>query len=159
MPVVTIPCDNDIDTKQGSTTATMARLGTAILFGSVFSPKSHGEMAKLLKDSSSGPDSSYFTRAGNTTNTLSGSQVTHGKIGYGNLKSKRIIFSDLNAIADPVGNGGRFIACYSNVDYDPYSIDDVLRVFLVAVRAYQSGCAAVAPAAAAAAAAAARVTR
>src|SRR5262249_4668434 len=60
--VVTIPCDNDGDTKQGATSAAMARLGTAISLGTVLPAASHGEMLELLKKSSHGPDSSYFTR-------------------------------------------------------------------------------------------------
>jgi hypothetical protein len=135
--VVTIPCDNDVDTKQGTTSAMMARLGTVILMGTVI-PGSHGEMIELLKKSAHGSDSSYFTRTEMQADRLNGHQVTHGKIGLGPLKSKRDVFADLNAIADPVGGGGRFVVCYTNVDYNPYSINDVLRTFLQAVRTYQS---------------------
>jgi hypothetical protein len=115
----------------------MARLGTIILLGSVLPAASHGDMTELLKKSAHGKDSSYFTRS-KITNKLSGAQVTHGKIGLGPLKSKRNVYSDLNAIADPVGGGGRFIVCYSNVDYNPYAVDHVLWVFLTAIAQYQS---------------------
>jgi hypothetical protein len=135
--VVTIPCDNDGDTKQGSTSATMARLGVAILLGGALPGASHSEMVELLKKSSHGKDSSYFTRP-TITNHLSGTQVTHGKIGLGPLKSKRNVYSDLNAIADPLGGGGRFVTCFTNIDYNPYAIDHVLWAFLEAVRVYQS---------------------
>jgi hypothetical protein len=135
--VITIPCDNDQDTKQGTTSEAMARLGTIILLGSVLPAASHGDMTELLKKSAHGKDSSYFTRS-KITNKLSGTQVTHGKIGLGPLKSKRNVYSDLNAIADPVGGGGRFIVCYSNVDYNPYAVDHVLWVFLTAIAQYQS---------------------
>jgi hypothetical protein len=135
--VVTIPCDNDGDTKQGTTSAMMARLGVVILLGSALPGASHGEMIELLKKSSHGTDSSYFTRS-TITNHLSGSQVTHGKIGLGPLKSGRSVYSDLNAIADPLGSGGRFVTCFTNIDYNPYAIDHVLWTFLEAVRTYQS---------------------
>ncbi|HME28084.1 MAG TPA: hypothetical protein VKI44_43310 [Acetobacteraceae bacterium] len=149
--VVTIPCDNDKDTKQGTTSAMMARLGTVILVGSVLPAASHGEMIELLKKSSHGSDSSYFTRSQIPTH-LNGTQVTHGKIGLGPLKSGRDVYSDLNAIADPLGHGGRFIVCYTNVDYNPYAIDHVLWVFRETVRVYQSAAstAAAAPASTAA---------
>lgn len=65
--VVTIPCDNDKDTKQGTTSPMMARLGTVILLGDVLPGASHGEMNELLKKSSHGSDSSYFSRP--TTHT------------------------------------------------------------------------------------------
>ena len=149
--VVTIPCDNDTDTKQGTTSAMMARLGAVILSGNVLPAASHGEMAELLKKSSHGRNSSYFTRA-KITNQLSHDQVTHGKIGLGPLKSGRNVYSDVNAISDPLGRGGRFVTCFTNIDYNPYAIDHVLWVFLEAVRVYQS---AAAPAAAAPAAGAA----
>ena len=135
--VVTIPCSNDKDTKQGATSNAMARLGTVILLGSVLPGASHGEMAALLKESSHGTDSSYFTRR-SIANHLNGSQVTHGKIGLGLLKSGQKVYSDLNAIADPRGGGGRFITCFTNIDYHPYAIDHVLWVFLETVRVYQS---------------------
>jgi hypothetical protein len=149
--VVTIPCDNDRDTKQGATSATMARLGVVILLGSVLSGASHSEMVKLLKESSHGSDSSYFTRP-TITNHLSDSQVTHGKIGLGPLKSGRDVYSDLNAIADPLGGGGRFVTCFTNIDYNPYAIDHVLWTFLEAVRIYQSAATAASAAPAATAA-------
>jgi hypothetical protein len=135
--VVTIPCDNDKDTKQGTTSEAMALLGTVILMGSVLPAASHGDMAELLKKSAHGSDSSYFTR-NEITNKLSGNQVTHGKIGLGPLKSNRNVYSDLNAISDPVGGGGRFVVCYTNVDYNPYAIDHVLLVFLQTMVTYQS---------------------
>ena len=115
----------------------MARLGTVILLGTVLPAASHGEMIELLKKSSHGRDSSYFTRA-KITNHLSHDQVTHGKIGLGPLKSRRDVYSDVNAISDPLGKGGRFVICFTNVDYNPYAIDHVLWVFLEAVRVYQS---------------------
>ena len=99
--VVTIPCDNDTDTKQGTTSAMMARLGAVILSGNVLPAASHGEMAELLKKSSHGRDSSYFTRA-KITNQLSHDQVTHGKIGLRPLKSGRNVYSDVNAISNPL---------------------------------------------------------
>jgi hypothetical protein len=135
--VVTIPCVNDKDTKQGTTSEAMARLGTVILRGSVLPAASHGDMTELLKKSAHGSDSSYFSR-NQITNNLTGDQVTHGKIGLGPLKSNRSVYSDLNAIADPVGRGGRFVVCYTNVDYNPYAIDHVLWVFLTAMATYQS---------------------
>ena len=135
--VVTIPCDNDKDTKQGTTSEAMARLGTVILLGSVLPAASHGNMIELLKKSAHGSDSSYFSRS-QITNNLTGDQVTHGKIGLGPLKSNRNVYSDLNAISDPLGRGGRFVVCYTNVDYNPYAIDHVLWVFLTAIATYQS---------------------
>jgi hypothetical protein len=135
--VVTIPCDNDKDTKQGTTSEAMARLGTVILSGSVLPAASHSEMTELLKKSAHGSDSSYFSRT-EINNHLTGGQVTHGKIGLGPLKSGTSVYSDLNAIANPMGRGGRFVVCYTNVDYTPYAIDHVLWVFLEAVRVYQS---------------------
>jgi hypothetical protein len=147
--VVTIPCDNDKDTKQGATSAMMARLGVVILTGSVLSSASHSEMIELLKKSAHGSDSSFFTRP-EVGNRLNGTQVTHGKIGYGPLKSGTIVYSDLNAISDPRGTGGRFLTCFTNIDYQPYAIDHVLWTFTETVRLYQS----TAPAAAAAAPAA-----
>jgi hypothetical protein len=151
--VITIPCDNDIDTKQGTTSAAMARLGTAILVGNVLRA-SRVEMTDLLGKSSNGPDSSYFTRE-KVLNHLSHDQVMYGKIGYGELKSGRIVYSDLNWIANPLGKGGGFFICYTNVDYNPYAIDHVLWTFLEAVGTYQSAArpAAAAPAATAATAA------
>jgi hypothetical protein len=135
--VVIIPCDNDKDTKQGTTSEAMAQLGTVILLGSVLPAASHGSMTELLKKSAHGSDSSYFSR-NEISNHLTGTQVTHGKIGLGPLKSGTDVYSDLNAIADPMGRGGRFVVCYTNVDYKPYAIDHVLWVFLEAVRVYQS---------------------
>jgi hypothetical protein len=135
--VVIIPCDNDKDTKQGTTTAMMARLGTVILLGNVLPAASHGHMIELLKQSSRGTDSSYFTRP-EIQHPLSHDQVTHGKIGLGPLKSGRDVYSDLNVISDPLGHGGRFIVCFTNIDWNPYSNGRVLRVFLETVRAYQS---------------------
>jgi hypothetical protein len=135
--VVTIPCDNDGDTKQGATSAMMARLGVAILMGSALPGASHAEMVELLKKSSHGPDSSYFTRP-IVISHLSGGQVTHGKIGLGPLKSGRKVYSDLNAIADPLGAGGRFVVCFTNIDYNPYAVDHVLWTFLETMRVYQS---------------------
>ena len=138
--VVTIPCDNDRETKQGTTSAMMARLGTVILLGTVLPATSHGEMIELLKKSSHGRDSSYFTRP-TITNHLNGDQVTHGKIGLGPLKSGRSVYSDLNAIANPLGGGGRFVTCFTNADYNPYAIDHVLWMLLETVRVYQSAAA------------------
>ena len=135
--VVTIPCNNDKNTKQGTTSAAMAQLGTVILLGSALPGVSHTEMSDLLKKSAHGSDSSYFTRS-NMPNHLTGAQVTHGKIGLGPLKSGSNVYSDLNLIADPIGRGGRFLVCYTNVDYSPYAIDDVLWTFLETIRVYQS---------------------
>jgi hypothetical protein len=135
--VITIPCDNDKDTKQGTTSEAMARLGTIILLGSVLPAASHGDMTKLLEKSSHGKDSSYFTRKV-VQGHLSHHKVTHGKIGLGPLKSKQDVFSDVNAISDPVGGGGRFVVCYTNVDYHPYAVDHVLSVFMETMRTYQS---------------------
>ena len=155
--VVTIPCSNDIDTKQGVTSEEMARLGTVILKGSVLPAASHGIMTELLRKSAHGTDSSYFCRP-TITNHLTRTQVTHGKIGLGDLKSKRNVYSDLNAISGPVGRGGSFMVCYSNVDYNPYSIDHVLWVFLTAVASYQSAVSTAAAAPATSAAPAATAT-
>jgi hypothetical protein len=143
--VITIPCDNDTDTKQGTTTATMARLGTVIMLGSVLPAASHGHMIDLLAQSSRGSDSSFFTRP-EIPHPLTHTQVTHGKIGLGPLKSKRDVYSDLNVISAPLGHGGRFIVCFTNIDWNPYSNGRVLRAFLETVRAYQSAPAAPAPA-------------
>ena len=135
--VITIPCANDTDTKQGATSEAMARLGTIILLGSLLPAASHGDMTALLKKSAHGSDSSYFTRR-QVQGHLGGDKVTHGKIGLGPLKSGVDVYSDLNAIADPVGRGGRFIVCYTNADYAPYAVDHVLWVFLETMRSYQS---------------------
>ncbi len=105
-------------------------------------------MNELLKKSSHGSDSSYFSRP-TTQNHLSDDQVTHGKIGLGFLKSGKKVYSDLNAISDPLGSGGRFMTCFTNADYHPYAIDHVLWAFIETVRVYQSVAAAAAPAAAA----------
>jgi hypothetical protein len=156
--VITIPSDNDGDTKQDTTSAAMARLGTVIMEGKVFPGASHTEMIALLKKSAHGSDSSFFTRPEMGDLRLSGDQVTHGKIGYGPLKSGRMVYSDLNFITDPIGSGGHFITCFTNVDYNPYSINHVLWTFLEAVRVYQSAGPAAAAAPAPAAAPAARVT-
>ncbi|HEV8677979.1 MAG TPA: hypothetical protein VGQ90_01290 [Stellaceae bacterium] len=138
--VITIPCANDTDTKQGSTTDTMARLGVTILIGSVLPGASHGDMTDLLKKSAHGSDSSYFTRSEIAAALrLNGTQVTHGKIGFGPLKSGRIVYSDLNLIADPPTGAGRYVVCYSNVDYNPYALDHVLTIFRETVRVYKSG--------------------
>ena len=154
--VVTIPCDNDKDTKQGATSAAMARLGVVIVLGSVLPGASHVEMTKLLEKSSHGSDSSYFTRPG-ITNHMTDTQVTHGKIGLGPLKSGRNVYSDLNMIRDPLGKGGTFFTCFTNTDYNPYAIDHVLWTFLETVRVYQSA-SATAPSAAPAATAAPTAT-
>ncbi len=135
--VITIPCDNDRDTKQGTTSEAMARLGTVILLGSVLPAASHGDMTELLKKSAHGKDSSYFTRK-EVGGHLGGDKVTHGKIGLGPLKSGDDVYSDLNAIANPLDHGGRFIVCYTNVDYNPYAIDHVLAVFKRVIGTYQS---------------------
>ena len=155
--VITIPCDNDKDTKQGATSEAMARLGSIILLGSVLPAASHGDMTELLKKSAHGTDSSYFTRR-KVQGHLGGNKVTHGKIGLGPLKSGTDVYSDLNAISDPVGGGGRFIVCYTNVDYNPYAIDHVLSAFLDAVRVYQSAAATAAAAPSAGAAPGATAT-
>jgi hypothetical protein len=156
-PVVTIPCDNDVNTKQGTTTEMMARLGSVILLGKVLPGASHGEMLDLLDKSSHGTDGSYFSRPA-FNNHLTAAQVTHGKIGYGDLKkSTRVapsgglvyVLADLNVISDPIGKGGRFVVCYTNVDQISYYVGHVLWTFREAMRIYQSA----APAAAAAPAA------
>jgi hypothetical protein len=94
---------------------------------------------------------SYFTRD-EVQNHLSHSEVIYGKIGFGYLKSGRIVYSDLKWIANPLGKYGRFITCFTNIDYDPYTINHMLWTFLEAVRTYQSAArpAAAAPAATAA---------
>jgi hypothetical protein len=61
-----------------------------------------------------------------------------GKIGFGPLKSKQEILSDLNMIVNPVGHGGSFMVCYTNLDQVSYFIGDVLNAFRATVRAYQS---------------------
>ena len=153
--VVTISCDNDVDTKQGATSNTMARLGLAIFVQRILPGTSSGQMVQLLKMSAEGSDSSYFTRTEIFTDpaqkALTHKQVTHGKIGLGELKSKRKVFSDLNAINDPIGQGGDFTVCYTNIDYNPHSIQEVLQVIRDTMGIYQGGAAAP-PAAAAPAA-------
>ena len=143
--VVTIPCDNDGDTKQGTTSAAMARLGLVFLLTSL---PGGAEMLDLLKKSSKGSDSSYFTRT-EVTNHLTHDQVIFGKIGYGPLKSGTEVLSDLNMIANPLGRGGNFIVCYTNIDQVTYYTVHVLWTFLETVRAYQAAgsSAAAAPAA------------
>lgn len=132
--VVTIPCDNDTDTKQGATTSMMALLGLVIFMGSA---PGAAEMVELLKKSSNGRDSSYFTRSA-LSHPLSHSQVVMGKIGFGPLKSKQEVLSDVNMVLSPVGHGGSFMVCYTNVDQVAYYIGHVLNVFRETVRKYQS---------------------
>lgn len=129
--VVTIPCDNDKDTKQGTTSSAMARLGLVFLLTSL---QGGAEMLNRLKRSSRGPDSSYFTRP-DVTNHLTNDQVFFGKIGYGPLKSGIEVLSDLNMIS---GTSRNFIVCYTNVDQVTYGIDHVLWTFLETARIYQS---------------------
>jgi hypothetical protein len=135
--VVTIACDNDVDTKQGATSAMMARLGVTLFLQRFLPGASSGKMLDLLRESSHGDDASWFTRADVVNSPLSGDQVTHGKIGRGELKSKRIVFSDLNAINNPVGGSGSFTVCFTNIHYDSYTIPDVFDAFLSTIRTYQ----------------------
>jgi hypothetical protein len=132
--VVEIPCDNDGVTKQGATTAMMARLGLIIVMGGA---PGANEMVDLLKKSSNGGDSSYFTRS-RLSHPMTHNQVVMGKIGFGPLKSKQEVLSDLNMIVNPVGHGGSFMVCYTNVDQVSYFIGDVLNAFRATVSAYQS---------------------
>ena len=138
--VVTIPCDNDGDTKQGVTSATMARLGLVFLLTSL---PGAAEMLTLLKKSSKGSDSSFFTRPG-VTNQLTGDQVVFGKIGFGPLKSGHDVLSDLNMITNPLGHSGNFIVCFTNIDQVTYFTAHVLFAFLETVRVYRSAAAAAA---------------
>jgi len=135
--VVTIPCDNDKDTKQGTTSAMMARLGLSIFVHRILAGTSSAAMLELLKQSAHGSDSSYFTRDEMKLEALNGDQVTHGKIGLGDLKSGRKVFADLNAINNPIGHAGNFTVCYTNVDYNPYSIQGVLKAFKDTISIYQ----------------------
>jgi hypothetical protein len=132
--VVTIPCENDGDTKQGTTSAAMARLGLFFQFTSV---PGAAEMIVLLEKSSSGPDSSYFTRP-EVANHLTSDQVVFGKIGYGPLKSGTEVLSDLNMIVNPRGHGGSFVVCFTNIDQVTYYTAHVLWTFLETVRAYKA---------------------
>jgi hypothetical protein len=135
--VVTIPCDNDKDTKPGTTSAMMARLGLSIFVQRILPGTSSAGMLELLRQSAHGTDSSYFTREEMGVHALTGDQVTHGKIGLGDLKSRRKVFADLNAINNPVGHAGNFTVCYTNVDYNPYSIQAVLKAFTDTISIYQ----------------------
>jgi hypothetical protein len=105
-------------------------------------------MIELLRKSSRGPDSSYFTRPLTNPHNLSHDQVTHGKIGYGPLKSRVVVISDLNVINNPIGKGGHFLVCYTNVDQQTSYWSYVLFTFLEAMKVYQSAASsgAVAPA-------------
>ena len=129
--VVTIPCDNDRDTKQGTTSSAMARLGLVFLLTSL--PGS-AEMLNRLKRSSRGPDSSYFTRP-DIPNHLTNDQVFFGKIGYGPLKSGTPVLSDVNMIS---GRSRNYIVCYTNIDQITYGIGHVLWTFLETARVYES---------------------
>jgi hypothetical protein len=135
--VVEIPCDNDGVTKQGATTAMMARLGLIIFMGGGPGAGGNGEMVKLLTKSSNGGDSSYFTRS-SLSHPMTHNQVVWGKIGWGPLKSKQNVLSDLNMIVNPLGHGGSFMVCYTNIDQVSYFIGHVLNAFRETVRAYQS---------------------
>jgi hypothetical protein len=124
----------------------MATLGTVIMHSGAI-PGAHAEMIELLRKSSRGPDSSYFTRPLTNPHNLNHDQVTHGKLGWGPLKSGVVVISDLNVINDPIGKGGHFLVCYTNVDQVTSYYSYVLYTFLEAMKVYQSAssAAAVAP--------------
>jgi hypothetical protein len=135
-PYVRIPAVNDVDTAQGSTSAAIAHMMAVILTDNNV-PAGHADMIKLLEKSAHGSDPSWFLRS-EVGNRLAAAQVTHAKIGLGPLKSRRDVYSEATGLKGVVGANRRYATGFVNVDYSPYSLDDVLTVIKEAIRVYET---------------------
>jgi hypothetical protein len=138
-PTVEIPCINDVETHQGGTTETFARLIAVILTDSVIPGDSHGMMTKLLSGAAHGPEPSFLTRKEHPDHRLTEDQVSHVKIGKGPLKgNKTDVFSEACFLKNVAATGGTYIASYANIDFNPYSLGDITGVIEDAIAIYES---------------------
>lgn len=137
-----IPCDNDGDTAQGSTTEAMAHLATTIILDDNLPGESHRKMTDLLRRAAHGgnSDPSFLLRP-EVTNRLSEHQVSHAKIGWGGLgrgETGPKVYSEVCMLRDIGPRGRSYIVSYANIDYGPYSLMDLVKIIKNAITAYES---------------------
>jgi hypothetical protein len=136
---VRIPCVNDQDTAQGSTSEAIARLMHEIMYGDSFPSRSHLDMIEYLRLSAIGDDPTLLAR-GEVTGHYANGVVTHAKIGRGPLKGatkkdEKPVFSEVCKLTPP---GRRsYIVGFVNIDYKPYHLGDIISVINKATEAYE----------------------
>lgn len=137
-PQVRIPCDNDGDTAQGTTSRTIAHLVAVILLDKHLPTHSHDHLIDWLKKSAHGKYPSLFIRS-DVPGALLDNQVTHGKIGVGELGRDRkgpTVYSEASMLK---GLGKDYVASFVNVNYKQnYTISDVIDVIKEAIRLYEA---------------------
>ena len=137
-PQVRIACDNDGDTAQGATSRTIAHLVAVMLLDNNLPASSHVHMTTWLEKSAHGGHPSLFLRD-EVANRLRKEQVTHGKIGVGELGRNRkgpTIFAE-SSMLKGVGSLP-YVASFLNINYGPYAIDDAIDAIKEAIRIYET---------------------
>jgi hypothetical protein len=138
---VRIPCVNDVDTAQGSTSEAIARLMYEIMYGESLKSlsRSHIDMIEYLRLSAIGDDPTLLSRP-EVSNRYATGVVTHAKIGRGPLKGAtktddKAVFSEVCKLTPP----GRksYIVGFVNIDYKPYSLKDIVTVINKATEEYE----------------------
>jgi hypothetical protein len=134
-PYVRIPCDNDVDTAQGSTSRAMAWLMTVAIFDNILTSDSHVRMSNVLSRAAHEGDTSSFIRP-EVANRLKDNQVTHSKIGYGPRKDNVNLWSEISLVRG-INKDKTYTLAYQNIDYNPYTIDDVITIVTKALKVYE----------------------
>ena len=133
-PAVRIPCINDVDTAQGTSTFDIANMYAHILSGTlVDSVASTDFSAHLQVSAAQGADPSFMVHGRPPRDTLPvrNFDVTHTKIGLGPLKTNRVVISE-GAVVQHRATEHRFIVVWQN----SYNLDgSVFAMGLVVERA------------------------
>jgi hypothetical protein len=89
-----------------------------------------------LSAAAHGSESSFLTRKEDKIR-LSEDQVTHAKIGKGPLKgNKGDVYSEACFLKSVAAAGTTYIASYANIDFHPYSTEDITTVIEDAIAIY-----------------------
>ena len=121
-PPVRIPCVNDTDTAQGTTTFDMANLYAHVLNGTLIDPISSTDIgAHLQVTAAAGPDASFMDETRRPELPARNFKVTHTKVGSGPLKDGRTVLSE-GTVVKHRSTGRRFIAVWQNTFRDDDSV-------------------------------------
>lgn len=123
-PPVRIPCINDVNTAQGTSTFDVANMYAHILSGTLVDSLSSTDFgAHLQVSAAEGADPSFMVKGKPPRDTLPvrNFDVTHTKIGLGPLKTNRIVISE-GAVVQHRASTHRFVVVWQNSFNDSGSI-------------------------------------
>jgi len=111
-PYTLVPSRNDSLVAQAGTTRDMGKLVSLIMSDRLLDSASCAEMRGRLARGAKHPHTlPYVTRTG----IFKRGTITHNKIGYGLLKSRREVWSEVSVYQSPVKEGKRYVVAWQNL--------------------------------------------